>query len=137
MNMAMRMTAAYMESKGVRCSVNEEKNLIRLGFKANNKGSIELMVIFDKDNGSVGLRSFDYCRFPEEKLAAMYEVCSKVNKEYRWIKFFVDERDNTVTLADDAIIQIDSCGEEIFELICRMVSIGDEAYPIFMKALWA
>ena len=66
----------------------------------------------------------------------MYEVCSKLNNEFRWIKFYVDERDNTITLADDAIVQLDTCGEEIWEIMVRLSDIADDAYPTIMKAIW-
>ena len=59
-----------------------------------------------------------------------------MNQEYRWVKFYVDEKENSVTIADDAIIQLDSCGEEIFELMYRLADIADDVYPEFMKAIW-
>lgn len=137
MNMAMKMAGAYLESKGIVYGVNEEKSIISFGTRCEKKGNMELHLIFDDGNGTMGLRSFDYCQFPDSKLPVMYELCSKCNKDYRWIKFYVNERDNTIALADDAVIQLDSCGEEVWELVCRMVTIADEAYPTFMKALWA
>jgi hypothetical protein len=137
MNMALKMTAAYLDSKSLKYTVYEDDRRIRISYLVDNKGSLEVIVIFDEDEGSVALRSFDFCKVPEAKTAAIYEMCSKMNKEYRWIKFFLDERDNTITLAEDAVIQLDSCGEEILDLINRMVRIGDDAYPAFMKAIWA
>jgi hypothetical protein len=137
MNMALKMTAAYLESKGLKYTVIDEDSRLRISYRVENKGSIEVVVIFDENERAVALRSFDFCKVPDAKKSAIYEVCSKMNMEYRWIKFFLDERDNTVTLSDDAVIQLESCGEEILDLINRMVSIGDDAYPSFMKALWA
>ena len=137
MGMALKMVSAYLDAKGVRYKTNESRNAIELGFKADNKEGIDLILFFDEDDGGMALRSFNYCKFPESKLANMYQLCSEMNKDYRWIKFYVDERDNTITLSDDAVIQLDSCGDEAWELIVRMVSIGDEAYPKFMKVLWS
>ena len=67
----------------------------------------------------------------------MYELCSKMNNRFNWVKFFVDESDSTITLSDDAVIQLDSCGEEIIKLIQFMTLVADEAYPEFMKAIWS
>ena len=60
-----------------------------------------------------------------------------MNDKFRWVKFYVDESDNTVSLATDAVITSATCGEVIYELVLRMASIGDDAYPEFMRALWA
>ena len=37
----------------------------------------------------------------------------------------------------DNIIQLDTCGENCYELMIRMLKIVEDAYPSFMKALWA
>jgi len=137
MNTAMQMVCTYLDSKGVRYSPNEEKSTIKTGFKAENKQGIELLLIFDDNNESMAIRSFDYVSFPANKIDTMYKVCSQMNKQFRWVKFYVDENDNTVTLSEDAVIQLDTAGAEAWELIVRMVSIGDDAYPEFMKALWS
>ena len=137
MNMAMKMVAAYLDAKGIKYKTREERSAIELGFRADNKEGIDLVLFFDDDNGGMAVRSFDYCKFASAKTEAMYKLCSEMNKNYRWIKFYVDESDNTITLADDAVIQLESVGDEAWELIVRMVSIADEAYPSFMKALWS
>lgn len=136
MNMALKMVASFMETKNIRCQISEDGTNMRVAFKADNKGSMDIIVVFDEGNDSVGLRSFDFCSFPAEKKPVMYEICSKMNKDYRWVKFYVDESDNTITLADDAVIDLETCGEEVYELIGRMLTIGDEAYPAFMKNVW-
>ena len=45
--------------------------------------------------------------------------------------------DNELIVKMDAILDMDTCGEECKELIYRTVGICDEAYPTIMKALWA
>jgi hypothetical protein len=66
----------------------------------------------------------------------MYQLCSELNQEYKWAKFYVDESDNTLTVQDDAIIQLDTCGAECYELLARLVLIVDEVYPKMMKTIW-
>ena len=67
----------------------------------------------------------------------MFRLCSQMNKKYSWVKFYVDEEDNTVTLADDAVVDPSSCGEEAYGLMFRMLLICDDAYPEFMRTLYA
>lgn len=137
MSMALEMTKVCWDAKKFGYRQVDESTLETGMGGLDNKGDIKLIVFFDDDDKCVALRSFDYCKFNPDKKAKMYEVCSKMNNLYRWVKFFVDENDCTITLADDAVVDFESCGEELFELTLRMVSIGDEAYPEFMKALWA
>ena len=137
MSMTLTMTKAYLEAKNFKHRVVEERNVIETGVGGlKNKGNIEITIFFDDNDRTVAIRTFEYCSFPAEKKAAMYEVCSKLNNEFRWIKFYVDERDNTITLADDAIVQLDTCGEEIWEIMVRLSDIADDAYPTIMKAIW-
>lgn len=138
MNLAAKVTAAYFDSQDIRYSMRGDDNeIISVGFRAENKESIEILLFFSEGNDNVGIRSFDLCKVPEVKKPALYELCSKLNDEYRWVKFYIDEDDNTITAADDALIQLDSCGEECLELVMRMCDIADEVYPEIMKAIWS
>ena len=137
MGVTMEMTKAYLDSKGLRYRV-EEENRIRIAYgDLDNIGRAEVLVIFDDNDTSVGLRCFNVCNIPENKVVNLYEVCSKLNERYRWIKFFVDENDNTITAADDAIVQAETSGEEVLDLVRKMIHIVDEAYPEIMKSLWS
>lgn len=137
-NNALKLTAAFFESKNFYFDVDDENDVIITGVGGlKNKGSMKMYIIFDDNERTVGIRSHNFCNFPAEKKAKMYEVCSKMNDSFRWAKFYVDEKDNTITVSDDAVVSLDNCGEELFELVLRMSSIGDDAYPEFMKALWA
>ena len=137
MNMALKMTAAYFEAKGLRYKIDEENNIMRVGVGGlDNKGDVSIFIFFDQDETSVAIRSFKYCTFSEDKLSKMYEICSNMNNQYRWIKFYVQEEERVITLATDAVIQMESCGEEILELVMRLADIADSAYPHFMKAIW-
>lgn len=138
MNTALRMTAAYFDSKGFKYQIEEDRDVMRISFgKLDNKDGLKILVFFDEDNRTVAIRSFDYVSFPESKIGNMYALCSKMNKNFRWVKFYVDEEDNTITISDDAVVMLDSVGDELYELVMRMTSIADTAYPEFMKAVWA
>ena len=42
-----------------------------------------------------------------------------------------------MVLHDDAILSVDNCCEEAFELLLRMVKIGDDVKPQIMKWIYA
>ena len=138
MSVVMEMTKAYLDSQGMHYRERSDAPVLQIGIGGlKNAGQMEVIVVFDDNDRTVSLRSFNLCQVPEEKKAAMYAACNAVNRQYRWVKFYIDEKDSTVTAQDDAVLQADSAGQEIFELIIRMSNIVDEAYPTLMKANWA
>lgn len=137
MTTTMKMVKAYFESKGFNCSEypGREGLLYSEGNGDNIRGA-KILLDFTSGDGYVSFRSYNLCKFSEDKKPLMYKVCSDMNGTFKWVKFFVDESDNTITCRDDAIIQLDSAGPECYELTMRMFSIMDDAYPIVMKAVW-
>ena len=93
-------------------------------------------IIFDDNDRTVGLRAFSILKIPDSKVNNMFAVVNALNQKYRWIKFIIDEEDNTLTAADDAVVQLDSCGDEVMELCLRFASIVDEAYPEIMASIF-
>ena len=77
-----------------------------------------------------------YERVPEEKLADVIFTCNELNCEYKWVPFYVDA-DNDVVLHDDAILSVESADEEAFELLIRLVKVGEDVKPRLMKAIYA
>lgn len=137
MNLALKVTAAYLDSQEIKYTIlGEEEDKLSVVSRAENKDSVEIIAFFGEDNTDVCIKSFDVAKFPEAKKADIYKVCNELNADFRWVKFYVDERDNTVTAQEDAVVQLDSCGEECYELMARMVGIIDEGYPKLMKAIW-
>ena len=75
-------------------------------------------------------------RVPEDKVADAIFVCNTLNAEYKWVTFYVD-RDNDVIFHDDAILAVSNSAEEAFELMARMLKIGDDVKPQIMRAIYA
>lgn len=136
-NQAAQLFVAYMESKDMKVQfLDEEERLIRLGFDLENT-EISIFVQFGEDESDVHFEGRDFVKVPKGKEELIYRVCNKCNDNYRWAKFVWDEENNALCCRCDAVIQLDTCAEEIFEIIARMASIVDNAYPLFMKTLWA
>jgi len=134
---AIEMTKAYFDSIDLRYRVADRDNVLTLGFRdVRNIGSFEIILIFSDDR-YVSLKVYNICKVPEDKKDCMYKVCSDLNNQYRWDKFYLDEDDNTITMQSDAIIEPESAGEKIARLIRFSTGVAGEAYPALMKALWA
>ncbi|MBE5938102.1 MAG: YbjN domain-containing protein [Lachnospiraceae bacterium] len=137
-NMAAKVVGAYFDAKGVKYEViDEDGAVLKLGFSMDNRDGIRLIVRFDSDSEGVSVKAYDLAKFQEDKKQKMFEVCNKLNAQYRWVKFYVDESDNTITVEEDAVIQLDSCGEEVYQCCFQVVAIADEAYPEIMRAIFA
>lgn len=136
-NAAAKVVAAYIESKDFRWSYsNEEETTIRLGVKMDNI-NVEMFAHFDDDCESVSIMGRGMGNVPSNKFDRAYSLCNDMNNDYRWIKFYIDNRDGEIMTQIDAVIQLDSCGDEVWELFVRMAKIMDEAYNKIMEGLWA
>ena len=136
MTMSYKLTAAYFDSKGLKYMGHEEDDALLLFYGMESGNRLDILIHFDESETSAGLTTYNYVKFPAEKKADMYALCSKMNEEYRWVKFFVDEETCEIKVRDDAVIQLDSCGEEMYELTGRMIQICESAYKDFMKGVW-
>ena len=125
-----------MDRKGIKYT-DEDVFRVRVSYSGDNVDTIAVKVIFDEDgDGLVALRCWSLGKVPDNKRSAMVVVCNNLNKEYRWVKFYIDD-DNDITAALDAVIDISTVGEVCIHLVNRMVGICDEAYPKLMKGLWS
>ncbi|MBO4450503.1 MAG: YbjN domain-containing protein [Clostridiales bacterium] len=135
-SMAAQVTAAYFDSKGLIYDMSDDGHAISTGFELNNREGLKILIIFDPNDESVALRAFNVAKIPADKKDSMFAVVNSLNTKYRWIKFVIDEEDNTITAEDDAVIQLDSCGEEVLECCKHIVAIVDKAYPEIMASLF-
>ena len=131
---AANMFVKYLDSKGIKYDIlNEDESIITSGWDLEN-ASVRVYYAFSEDNVDVNITGMDFLKIPENKLDLMYKVCNEANFKYRWVKFYVN--DDTVCASDDALIQLDSAASEVFDLTGSLISVIDDAYPMFMKALW-
>ena len=114
-----------------------DDNLMSLAFTMDNIKDLHIFVVFEGEEDS---RPFFLSRgivsFPEEKTLNALLLVNKLNNQFRWTKFYLDD-DGDITIRMDAIVSDESAGEEIWELIIRMSRIIDEAYPEMMKTRFA
>ena len=134
---AAELFLAFMESQDMKAQMlDDEKSVVRVGFNMKNT-SISIYFKFGDDNSDVHVEGREFVNIPKDQIEKAYRICNKLNSDYRWVKFAWDEDVNDVACRADALIQLDSCAEETYELMVRMAGIVDEAYPDIMKGLWA
>ena len=133
--MAAKVVEAFFEAQDTKPTVIND-SLLRVGWNFEG-GSISIFFDFDEDDAHVHLEGLEYITVPADKYDKIYPVLNEVNGQYRLVKFVLDTDNGSICAKLDAVIQLDSCGPECFELMIRMVKIVEGAYPVFMKALWA
>ena len=77
-----------------------------------------------------------YERVPDEKYADAVFVCNELNARFKWATFSVDS-DKAIIIHDDAILDVNNAADEAFELLLRIIRIGDDVKPIIMKTIYA
>lgn len=138
-NAAAKLFTSFIETEGLRfevCNPDEEGNVVHLGYSLDNT-HVDIYVDFGADNEDVHFYATNFVKIPEEKRGISCQICNTLNNTYRFVKFTWDEEDASLDCKADAVIQLDSCAEEAFELVVRITQIIDDAYPTIMKALWA
>lgn len=98
-------------------------------------GKVAKMFFGGNDGGYLSIYVV-YERVPEDKLSDVIFACNELNCRYKWVTFYVDS-DNDVVLHDDAILSVSNAADEAFELLVRILKIGDEIKPDIMRAIYA
>ena len=125
----------YMNANGIKYTEQNE-DLIKVAYTGENLNTIPVYVFFDQDNAPyVQLKCWEIQNFKNNEAAALV-ICNSLNAKYRWVKFYLDN-DKDIVASIDAIVDMDTCGEVCLDLVRRIVSILDEAYPQIAKARWA
>lgn len=139
-NMAAEMFKAYLDAKKLPYSSDESDVIwIKTDIKCDNTSSpIDIRVYFKKDEKHVSIVAGNFIVITnKEKYGDIFKLLNKLNKDWLWVKFYINEEFGQIYAVQDAIIQYDSCGEEVFELIIHMLSITEKAYPEIMKVVWS
>ncbi|MCR5595450.1 MAG: YbjN domain-containing protein [Lachnospiraceae bacterium] len=133
---AMELFMAYLSSNEINPDViDEERGIIRVGFRLKNT-SVSLFMYFEDEDKYAHIEGRNFVNIPSNQIDKIFKICNDLNDSYRWVKFVWDPNANDVCCRCDAVVQLDSCAEEMYELMARMSTIIDEAYPEIMKGLW-
>lgn len=130
---------SFLASKEVKPDVNETEDDTRFTLHYNLKGgpNVRIVCIFDEDDTMVRLYFFDYINSVDEsKKAKIYEVINKINLEYTYVKFVIDD-DNDVYASYFVTVNNNFDSQIIFNLMLTISEIMEEKYPAFMKVVWA
>ncbi len=125
----------YMDDNNIKYN-DVDDFCVSVTYGGDNMKTIKVYAFFDKDGDDmVQFCCMQIAGFKGNEEAGI-TACNSINTKYRWVKFYIDG-DGDLMCDIDAYLDENSCGEECMRLVRRMVSIVDETYPTFMRALWA
>ncbi len=126
----------HLEQENIKFADLDE-HVVRVAYSGENLKTIPIIVYFDDDGEPiVQMKCWDIASFKDEKFDNGVAVCNELNKQFRWVCFYLDDDCDVVAMLD-AYVDEENCGNICTNLVHRMVSIIDEAYPTLMKALWS
>lgn len=97
--------------------------------------NVAIHAVFDDDGHTVGIRCYRVACAKEDCFIDVLKTCNELNNRFRWVKFTIDH-DNDVNIEIDCIVNEETAGEVVLELVQRLCSITDKAYPELMKAIY-
>ena len=117
------------------CTLQVVDYLVEVGFNLFSTRLL-FMIFFDASEESVALRCFEVTRVTEEQYPNALLSCNELNNKMRWVKFCIGQEMNVHAEAD-ALVDETTAAKVTMELMMRMASIVDEAYPMINKAIWS
>ena len=91
--------------------------------------SATIRLYFSPENDLVDLYTWEIIAFDDEDLADVLLAVNQANCDYRYVRFYVDMSDNTVSADMNVIVREDeNAGEIVLEAAGHMANIMDEVY---------
>lgn len=126
------------EEKNIRFRVQESEESTRIiADVIVDYTSFSVVYITDSDDNDVAVRVPHYVRFLEKNRAEVLRVCNEMNVKYRFCKFSLNDSVGSVTMEYDLPTHTENIGDAAVEIFQRVMQIAEEAFPYYMRAIWA
>lgn len=97
--------------------------------------TVAIRAIFDDKGHTVAIRCYRFARAKDDSFVDILKTCNELNDRYRWFKFVIDE-DNDINIETDCIVNEDTAGGVVLELVQRLCVVADDVYPELMKIIY-
>ena len=107
---------------------NRERITVKMN--GNNCESFNVECFFYEDNQSAAMYVWNIIEYHQIDLSKVLYACNELNSDYRFVSFYCDESDNTVTAQTDAVFSgTENAGEIAGIHFLKLINIVDEGYP--------
>ncbi len=136
---ATQAIASAFDEHGMHYSIQEDEDgsgsYISLSLECDNV-TFRALFISSGDDTNVAMRIYKLLKYPPERTGDILSVACDVNSDFRFVKFCVDTKTNTVDVEYDFAREMENIGEAAYELLQRAGDIIDQAYPKFMSSIY-
>lgn len=102
---------------------------ITVEFVGEYKDSIYVNLFFGEDYDVVNMRIWNLIDFDEADYEKVLDACNELHSSYKFVTFYVDKIDWSVTArVDMPIRECDECGEICVDGLSYLVQIADSGY---------
>lgn len=108
---------------------SDDNEIISIGNNSDVVGNYTIKVFFDDSNENCSIRVWNLIDYKSAMSSSVYAAVNSINYAYKYVKFFADDSDNSVTASIDLIYRDSDIGEICLEALVDIVSIIDKAYP--------
>ena len=109
---------------------------VRIRYNMDNLDTLDVFFWFDEDGETLHFGTGVIAHVPKDRTDVALRAINDANSRYRWITFYLD-KDHDIVSSGDQVLIPNVVGDTCQQLLSRTLSICDEAYTSFMRALWA
>ena len=115
---------------------SDKASEVWLQFGIKSGGSYKIKFVSFDDDHDVAVRVMGLVTVRDEaRKEPVLQVVNRLNNTFRFVKFVLDD-DGDVNLEYDYLVRCPDPTASVLELIVRITSIVDQAYPDLMRAIW-
>ncbi len=111
---------------GMQSTGNE---VVNLPFSSDTYGDVNYRFFFNKECNISSIRVWNIIDFDAASRAEVLDVCNKLNDDWKFVKFVLDDSDNSVTVSFDNVLPETETEEVTWVMFLRMHNIIKDAYP--------
>lgn len=133
---ATKAIARAFEDAGIKHSVISlgDVSAVRTGFTGDSACGINLMFLSKDDDNDVFVRSESFAKVSRAKRQQCLEAVNRLNCQYRFARFSINEDDEIVVAYDFPMASIPE--SMAVEILVHFINIIDDSYPELMKAVY-
>lgn len=124
---------AALDEEGIKYTFagtdSDNDELVTIENTSSVYGDVTFRFYFHEDEDDVSVRVWNVIDFAPADRDAVLEMCNQQNSAWRYVRFWVDDSDNSVTMAYDAYLPKRSPGDICVNIIYAMHNILEGAYP--------
>lgn len=103
--------------------------LISIENEFDNGYECTFHVYFNSHEENCYIRVWNIISYDDADFSKVLRACNTLNNQYKYVRFYADESDNTVTASLDLIFRDNDVDQIVLEALLTAVSILEDAYP--------